>query len=81
MIKIAGRLFNTNDGVYISDSLSEGAFRGSYFVPRQSNQNEGAQPLLTMSPSFGSLSPKKSSFNRLSLHQNAIASSQYYSTI
>ncbi len=40
--------------------LSEGAFSGSYFVPRQSNQNEGAQPLLTMSYTVGSLSFTKS---------------------
>ena len=65
MIKIAGRLFNTNDGVYISDSLSEGAFRGSYFVPRQSNQNEGAQPLLSMLYSVGSLAFTKSASYRV----------------
>ncbi len=52
--------------------LSEGAFSGSYFVPRQSNQNEGAQPLLTMSHSVGSLSKSKSASSRDSLESDVV---------
>ena len=39
---------------------ADGVCRRRYFVTRQSNQNEGAQPLLTMSHHVGSLSSTKS---------------------